>query len=153
MRPLVGPTCGRRVASETCVSRHHFDEKSGNEAFSNDIDHNAKQIACSSRDGVWGFGEVQGDARGRDAVRAEPSRVRSSRPRSNLRVSILVTAWTAHLTRTGASTTTCAVAAKWINARVATSIKFEETATYDPPEVMYAAAATTTSTSLLTLLR
>ena len=28
---------------------------------------------------TWGFGEVQGDARGRDAVRAEPSRVRSSR--------------------------------------------------------------------------
>ena len=64
--------CGRRVASETCVSRYHFDEKSGNEAFSNDIDHNAKQIACSSRDDVWGSGEVQGDARGRDAVRAEP---------------------------------------------------------------------------------
>ena len=44
--------CGGRVASETYVSRY-FDEKSGNEAFSNDIDHNAKQIACSSGDDVW----------------------------------------------------------------------------------------------------
>ena len=88
----------RRVAPEPCILRYFFDEKAENEPFSHDIDHNAKQIACSSRDDVWTFGEVQGDARGRDAVRVEPSRVRSDSSWSNLRGAILVTAWTARMT-------------------------------------------------------
>ena len=100
-----------------------------------------------------GFGEVQGDARDRDAVRVESIRVRSSSSWRNLRGVILVPAWTAHLTRTRALTTTCAVAAKRIHGSVTTSFRFEETATNDAPEVIFAAAAPTTSTFLLPQLR
>ena len=80
------------------------------------------------------------------ARRCPPRRVRSRSSCSNLLVAILVAVWKAHLTRTRASTTTCAVPAKWIHGRVATSIKFEETVTYDAPEVIYATATPTTAT-------
>ena len=41
----------RRVAPESCIWRYFFDEEE-NEPFSHDINRNAKQIVCSSRDDV-----------------------------------------------------------------------------------------------------